>query len=202
MSTLHLPHRGSRPHAPARALVALLVALAAWASPAPVAAAPTPEYLIKAAYLYNFALFVEWPADAFAGANAPIVIGILGADPFEGALNRTIVDKRVNNRPVVIRRLQSTSDLKQCHILFVSAAEAARVAEVTARVEGLPILMVGETPNFARRGGTMNFAIVDNRVRVEVNIDAARRARLNISAKLLKVATVLRDGTQAPARGR
>lgn len=173
-------------------LLCACLALGPW--PAPVAAAPSPEYLIKAAYLYNFALFVEWPADAFAAADAPIVIGVVGADPFDEALDRTIQDKRINRRRIVVRRLQWSQDLRGCHILFVSASEAARASELSSRLNGLPVLVVGETPEFARRGGTINFTIEDNKVRFEVNVDAARRARLNISAKLLNLARIVRGG--------
>ncbi|MGH9350479.1 MAG: YfiR family protein [Vicinamibacterales bacterium] len=172
----------------------LCVWLGLWHASRSVQAAPTPEYLIKAAYLYNFALFVEWPADAFPTPTAPIVIGVVGADPFEAALDRTIRDKRVNNRPVVVKRLGWAQDLRTCHILFVSSSEAARAPELRTRLDGLPILLVGETPEFARRGGTINFTIDDNKVKLEVNVDAARRARLNISAKLLRVARIVRGG--------
>ena len=122
------------------------------------------------------------------------MIGVIGADPFDVALERTVRDKRVNNRPVVVRRLQWAQDLRQCHILFVSSSEGTRAGELTARLDGLPILLVGETPDFARRGGTINFAIDDNKVGLEVNVDTARRSRLNISAKLLKVARIVRGG--------
>ena len=160
-----------------------------------VHAAPTPEYLIKAAYLYNFALFVGWPADAFSTPDAPIVIGIVGADPFDQALDRTVQNKRINRRPIVVRRLNWGSDLRQCHMLFISASEAAKAADMPARLEGLPILVVGESSDFARRGGTINFTLDDNKIRFEVNLDAAKKSRLDISAKLLNVATRIVRGT-------
>jgi hypothetical protein len=151
-----------------------------------------PEYVIKAAYLYNFALFVEWPADAFPARDAPIVIGIIGADPFEGALERTVLNKRINGRAVVVRRFASAQEARAAHILFVTAAEAGRIAELRERLDGRPVLVVGEVPEFARRGGTANFFIEENRVRFEVNLDAARRSRLNISARMLDVARIVR----------
>ncbi|MET0213689.1 MAG: YfiR family protein [Vicinamibacterales bacterium] len=158
-----------------------------------VRAAPSPEYLIKAAYLYNFALFVEWPAEVFATRDAPIVIGIIGADPFDQALERTIQDKRINGRTLVVRRLQPGQDVRQAHILFVRSSEASRNDELIARLAGRPVLLVGETPDFARRGGTITFTIEDERVRFEINAEAARRARLNVSATLLNVARVVRS---------
>ena len=158
-----------------------------------VRAAPSPEYLIKAAYLYNFALFVEWPAEVFATRDAPIVIGIIGADPFDQALERTIQDKRINGRTLVVRRLQPGQDVRQAHILFVRSSEAARNDELIGRLAGHPVLLVGETPDFSRRGGTITFTIEDERVRFEINVEAVRRARLNVSATLLNVARVVRS---------
>lgn len=184
-------------HQPVRYVVlVVLTCVLSWLGPAAgvVNAAPTPEYLIKAAYLYNFALFVGWPADAFSTPDGPLVIGILGSDPFDQALDRTVQNKRINKRSVVVRRLRWNQDLRQCHILFISASEAATAADM-ARLEGLPILVVGETSDFARRGGTINFTLDNNRIRFEVNVDAARRSRLNISATLLNVATRIIRGT-------
>ena len=97
----------------------------------------------------------------------------------------------------MVRRLQPGQDLRQAHILFVHASEAARHAELIARLAGYPVLLVGETPDFARRGGSITFTIEDDRVRFEVNAEATRRARLNVSAKLLNVARVVRTDTRA-----
>lgn len=160
-------------------------------SPSIVRAAASPEYLTKAAFLCNFALFVEWPPDVFTTRDAPIVLGVVGADPFDQALDQTIKNKRIKGRPLVIRRLQPGQDLSQAHILFVSASEAARGDELIARVGSHPVLLVGETPDFARRGGAIAFTMEDERVRFEINLEAARRARLHVSAKLLNLARVV-----------
>ena len=176
--------------------VALAVCLLALSSSSGnVLAAPTPEYLIKAAYLYNFALFVGWPADAFATPDAPLVIGIVGSDPFDQALDRTVQHKRINGRLIVVKRLQWGNDLRQCHILFITASEAAKGADLATRLEGLPILIVGESSDFARRGGTINFTVDDNKIRFEVNVDTAKKSRLVISARLLDVAKGIVRGT-------
>ena len=166
-------------------------------SAAVVQAAPSPEYLIKAAYLYNFALFVEWPAEAFMTKDAPIVIGIIGTDRFDQALEHTIQDKRINGRALVVRRFQPGQDPRQAHILFVTSSESARNDELIARLATHPVLLVGETPDFARRGGTITFTIEEERVQFEVNVEATRRARLNVSAKLLKVARIVRTNPRA-----
>jgi hypothetical protein len=170
-----------------RFLFIVCALLLSWRSVA-VDAAPSSEYLIKAGYLYNFAMFVGWPADAFSRPDAPLVIGIVGSDPFGQALDRIVQNKRINGRPVVVRRLQANSDLRQSHILFVSGSDAGVAAGVAARLEGRPVLVVGEAPDFARRGGTINFVDDATRVRFEVNLDAAKKSRLDISAKLLHVA--------------
>jgi hypothetical protein len=152
----------------------------------------SPEYLIKAAYLYNFALFVEWPADAFLTADTPIVIGIIGTDPFGWALDKTVENKRISKRRIVVERLQPTEDLKRCHILFVSASEGGRLSEVTQRVQGLPILIVDDGVNGNRRGGAIDFVVDDNKVGFAINLDVVRRARLTISSKMLGLARTVR----------
>lgn len=177
-----------------RALTLLMLGWLALARGTPAVAntQPLPEYLIKAAYLYNFALFVEWPSTAFARPDSPIVIGVVGTDPFGPALEQTVRQKSINNRAIRVERLQAHQELKRCHILFVSASESSRIGELAQRVGGLSVLVVGDTAGLTRRGATITFAVEDNRVRLEVNVDAARRSRLTISSKLLNLATIVR----------
>jgi hypothetical protein len=175
------------------AVLAALMLLSATGSRAEVPDAPrSPEYVIKAAYLYNFAMFVEWPQDAFANADAPLVIGILGADPFGGALERIVEGKRINKRRIVIQRVQSAQEARRCQILFVSVGDDTRVAELTGRLEGASVLLVGESDDMIGRGGSISFNVRDNKVGYDVNLDAARRARLTISSKLLNLARAVR----------
>ena len=192
------------PIAVARTMVALT---AAWLlpllpshAPGTVRAAASPEYLTKASFLCNFALFVEWPADVFTTRDAPIVLGVVGTDPFDEALDQTIKNKRIKGRPIVVRRLQPGQDLRQAHILFVSASETGRSEELIARVGTHPVLLVGDTPDFARRGGAITFTKDDERVRFEINLDATRQARLNVSAKLLNLARVVRTNPRPHER--
>ena len=156
------------------------------------------EYLIKAGFIYNFAKFVEWPATAFAQPDSPIVIGILGTDPFGTLIDRIVENKKIGARGVVVKRLKwgmDLKDLKDCKILFVGASERAHVDDLVQIVKSLPILTVGETPGFAERGGVIRFVLEDNRVRFEVNVDAARQADLTISSRLLTLARIIQ---QAP----
>jgi len=164
--------------------------------------ADSSEYLIKAGFIYNFAKFVQWPSATFSQPDSPIVIGVLGADPFGNVLDRIVEDKKIGTRGFVVKRYKwgkDLKDLKDCKILFVSASEKARIDEILLSVKGLPILTVGETPGFAERGGVIRFTLEDNRVRFEVNVDAAHQAELNISSRLLTLAKIIPQ-TAATAR--
>jgi YfiR/HmsC-like len=185
-------------------LIAILGMTSNWTSTADAQAgdADSSEYLIKAGFIYNFAKFVEWPSAAFSQPDSPIVIGVLGADPFGSVLDRIVEDKKIGARGFVVRRYKwgkELKDLKDCKILFISASEKTHIDEILLSVKGLPILTVGETPGFAERGGVIRFTLEDNRVRFEVNVDAAHQADLNISSRLLTLAKII---PQTAATGR
>jgi uncharacterized protein DUF4154 len=163
-------------------------------------ASDSSEYLIKAGFIYNFAKFVEWPSTSFPQSDAPIVIGILGTDPFGSVLDRIVADKKIGSRGFVVRRYKWSKDLKdlrECQILFVSSSEKAHTDEILEFVKWLPILTIGETPGFAERGGVIRFTVEDNRVRFEVSVDAAHNANLNISSRLLTLAKIIPQSTSA-----
>ncbi len=151
------------------------------------------EYLIKAGFIYNFANLVQWPSNAFAQPDSPIVIGILGEDPFGTILDRVLEGKKVNGRVFLVKRLKSVLDLKECHIVFVSSSEMTRLAEAIHSVKGMPILTIGEIPGFAKRGGIINLVLEDNKVHFEVNVEAAKEADLNISSRLLALARIVQE---------
>ena len=160
------------------------------------------EYLIKAGFIYNFAKLVEWPTTAFAQSDSPIVISILGDDPFGTTLDRIVADKKINGRGFVVKRLKWASglkDLKDCNILFVSSSEKEHMDSVVDAMKWLPILTIGDGPGFARRGGIMNFTLEDNKIRFEVNVEAAKHADLTISSRLLTLARIVQ---QVAADGR
>jgi hypothetical protein len=179
-----------------RALISALIALAlAWTPSAKVRAAVdvaprSPEYVIKAAYLYNFAMFVEWPSDAFPTADSPLSIGVVGDDPFGGALERTVADKRINKRRIVVDRVQSVQDARRCHIVFISLDDP-RMSEFSTRLSGQSVLLVGESEGVLRQGATIGFTVRDNKVGYDINLGAAKRARLTVSSKLLNLARVV-----------
>lgn len=151
------------------------------------------EYLIKAGFIYNFANLVQWPSNAFAQADSPIVIGILGEDPFGTVLDRVLAGKKVNGRVFLVKRLKSIPDLKECHIVFVSSSEMTHLVEAIHLVKGMPILTIGEIPGFAKLGGIINLVLEDNKVHFEVNVEAAKEADLNISSRLLALARIVQE---------
>ncbi|HXG66695.1 MAG TPA: YfiR family protein [Blastocatellia bacterium] len=150
------------------------------------------EYEIKAAYLYNFAKFIDWPAEVFPYANAPIVIGVVGDDPFGHVLDQVINGKTVNGRPLTVRRLAAGQDLRACHILFISSSEESRAAQIVGSLQGASVLTVGDMSRFIHLGGMIRFALTGNNVRFEIHVGRAERARLRLSSRLLSVAKVLR----------
>jgi hypothetical protein len=181
------------------AITCLLSALAVGSRAGGTDTSDSSEYLIKAGFVYNFAKLVEWPTTAFAKADSPIVIGILGDDPFGATMDRIVADKKINGRGVVIKRLKwakDFKDLKDCNILFISSSEQDHIDNVLDAIKWLPVLTIGDVPGFAKRGGIMNFILEDNKVRFEVNVEAAKRADLNISSRLLTLARIVQ---QSPA---
>jgi YfiR/HmsC-like len=152
---------------------------------------PLSEYEIKAGFLFNFTKFVEWPPDAFADSSVPIVLGIVGDNPVTDLLTETAAGKTVNGRAVVVRRFKEGQDLRSCHIVFVSSSEGKHVPQILESVKGSRVLTVGETSGFAQSGGMINFFVEGNKVRLEINLDAAARARLKISAKVIAVARLV-----------
>ena len=162
------------------------------------APAPSREYQIKAVFLYNFVQFVDWPAAAFSGPDAPIRIGILGDDPFGSAIDEAVRGESVRSRRLVVIRARSLDELADCQLVFFSKPEARDVAEQLARFGGRPVLMVGDDQDFARRGGAIAFYPEGKRIRFEINVGVARRLGLKISSELLELGKIVGD---EPASG-
>lgn len=147
------------------------------------------EYAVKAVFLYNFGKYTEWPATAFADASAPFVIGILGEDLFGGALDEVAAKGTIGERRIVVRRFASPDQYRQpCHILFVSRSlTSGQESVLRKKIAGDAVLVVGESPGFAERGGSINYFIEGDNIRFEINVDNARRAQLRMGAKLLRL---------------
>lgn len=156
------------------------------------AAAPT-EYQLKAVFLMNFAKFVEWPTTAFRSAQSPINLCVLGEDSFGHDLDDAVRGQLAGDRALAVKRLAQVQREDSCHVLFVSGAEKARTERVLGVLRNTPTLTVGEGDDFAAAGGMIGLLIDDNRIRFEVNLDAADNAGLKISSKLLKLARNVRE---------
>jgi len=167
----------------AKLLATGLLTGAAWAS-------EFDEYAVKAAYLYNFAKFVEWPPEAFANEEAPLLICIAGANPFGDALD-TLSGKTVASHPVEVRHLPAMTGLDPCHIVFVGRAEHGRFKTVLAKLARLPILTVSDINDFAQVGGMIGLVEADQRIRFNINLAVTRQADLKLSSQLLKLATIV-----------
>lgn len=161
----------------------LLLAAAARAAPN----APT-EWDVKAAYLYNFTLFVEWPADAMPSPTAPFVVGILGADPFGPVADAAFAGKSVGSHPIVVRRLASPEEAGAVQILFIPSSSDRDARRALRAAQGKPVFTVADGEGAAAGDAILTFRLVESRVRFDVNLGAARGARLRISSQLLKVA--------------
>lgn len=158
------------------------------------------EPQLKAICVVRFAQFVEWPAAAFANPASPIVIGILGEDPFGGNLEAAVRQVGpVRSRPFAVEHYRQVEEIRSCHILFVSASEDARLEKILPVLGGRSILTVGETDGFASRGGMIRFLTVENKLRFRVNLAQARSEGLQLSSKLLQWAEVIKAESESSA---
>ena len=159
---------------------------------------------VKAAYLYNFTKFIQWPDTAFEDDKAPFVIGVLGDDPFGRILDDTVRGKKIAERSVKIRRLswkeeEGRTSLRSCHILYISDSERYRLDDILAALEQRPVLVVSDVREFASDGGMIGFVLEQGRIIFEVNREALERAELKASSKLLKLARIV-EPSGRPAR--
>ncbi len=149
------------------------------------------EYQVKAAFLFNFARFVEWPADAFLSADSPLQICILGQDPFGRDFEQMIEDKTVTGHRIEIAHPEGVPQARACQILFISSSDKQQIRDTLQGLRGSSVLTVGDAPGFATMGGVINFVLDDHRVRFEINQKAAESAHLKLSARLLTVAKLV-----------
>lgn len=156
---------------------------------APVRAAEESlEYPVKAAFLAKFGAFVEWPAGAFASATSPVQLCVLGEDPFGAILDRAVSGQQVGGRPIEVRRLKTVRPDSGCHIVYIAPSEAPRMGQVVEALRGSGVLTVSDVKPPAAATGIINFVIKDQRVRFDIDDEAAMHNRMAISSKLLDVA--------------
>jgi hypothetical protein len=146
---------------------------------------------LKAVFLSNFPQYMDWPAEVFADARAPLIIGILGKDPFGDLLDDAVRAQRVNNHPLLIERFKHASDVKVCQILYISDSETRRLSRILAELKGRSILTVSDMADFAPRGGMVCLSNQSNSVQLQVNLGELNAARLTMSSKLLRAADIV-----------
>jgi len=149
------------------------------------------EYEIKAAFLYNFIKFTEWPSDGIGKAGDPFVIGVFGKDPFGAALDNVIAGETFHNRKVIARRFTAPAEAANSHVLFISASEENNLAAILKRLDGQSILTISDMEKFVQRGGMINLRRENNRVVFEINLEAAKRGKLEMNAQLLALAKIV-----------
>jgi hypothetical protein len=166
--------------------VLLSVSAACWAAPS--------EYQVKAVFLFNFAQFVEWPARAFPGPQAPFVIGVLGQDPFGSELDAVVRGETVDKRSLVIERYSNISELRDCHILFIARTEMGELPKILEALKGRSVLTVSDADEGDQSGIMIRLLTRSKRIRLRIDVGAARAGNLVISSKLLRPAEIVGGG--------
>lgn len=151
---------------------------------------PPRQYQIKAVFLYNFTKFVDWSVPAFPDENAPLVIGILGEDPFGSYLDEVIAGEKLKDHPLLIQRYNSTEEIRDCHILFINLPDQNKTAEIIESIKGRSILTVSDAPDFLELGGMVRFVTIDKKIRLQINPEASEASAIKISSKLLRLADI------------
>jgi hypothetical protein len=154
------------------------------------------EYQLKAVFLFHFAQFTEWPTNAFTNRQAPIVIGVLGDDPFGTALEDTVRGETVNHRKLVVEHYSRVEDVKDCHILFLAASESRHLERILDTLKGRPILTVADLESAGSRSVMIRFVQESNKLRLRINRDAVAGAGLTVSSKLLRASEVVSSGRE------
>ena len=174
-----------------RVVLVVTVHLIAFGFAPPQKRTANSEHEVKAVFLFNFAQFVEWPSKSLPEPNSPIVIGILGKDPFGVYLEETIKDETVNGHPLVIERYTDPAKIKNCQILFITAGKTTRFDTIIKALKGRDILTVSDGNNFAKQGGMIRFITENNRIRLRINLKAVKASGITISSKLLQLSEIV-----------
>jgi YfiR/HmsC-like len=169
-------------------LAILVIVMLADAARTTQAQSEAGEYRVKAAFLFHFVQLVEWPAGTLGNDIDPVTLCIVGEDSFHGDLETTLAGKTLGTRPLRVRHLKVTEDYQGCQVIFVSGHEAPHLGQLLHELKDGPVLTVGESDGFVEQGGMIGFLLVDNKVRFAINVEAAERAKLKISSRLLLLA--------------
>lgn len=173
-------------HVRSRLLLALLFALGF--SAGADAQSEYAEYQIKAAFLFNFAKFVDWPTDTFKDEKQPMTFCTIGDDPFRGALDEVVSGKMSGSHAIQIQHHKLPQDILGCHIVFIGSQQKKHMAVILDHLKTSPVLTVGESEGFVQQGGMIGFVLEDDKLRFNINLDSARHAQLKVSSRLLSLA--------------
>jgi hypothetical protein len=165
----------------------------AFPTPAGTGADGVDEYQLKAAFIGKFVKYVTWPAERLRDGDTPLVVGVVGQDPFGDKLEAAFKNRKPGDRPVLVRRFHGLQDLEAAHVLFVPAREAERLGEILHATKAAGLLLIGESDDFAALGGVINFYLEGDKLRFEINTESAKRQRLKVSSDLLKLARIVTD---------
>jgi hypothetical protein len=148
------------------------------------------EYRLKAVFLYNFTQFVEWPDNSFSSDNAPMIIGILGTDPFGSYLEETVAGEKINGHPLRVQHYNTVEEIGVCQILFINVADKTKREQIIAKLKGRNILTVSDAPDFLFQGGMIRFFTNLDKIKLQVNLEETKTANLVISSKLLRLVEI------------
>lgn len=173
-------------------LCLLIAGFSFWTLPPAWSQPIVDPYQLKAVFLFNFTQFTEWPEEAFPSDSTPIIMGILGEDPFGGALDRIVENEVVNNRRLEVKKFQRVDEIDRCHLLFICDSESANIDKILKKLSGKHILTVGDSENFAEKGGVIQFYIDPNtgKIRLIINVKAVEDQGIRVSSKVLRLPTV------------
>jgi hypothetical protein len=158
-----------------------------------LAQAPSREYQLKAVFLFNFTQFVDWPANAFENTQSPLVIGVIGDNPFGAYLAQTVSGEKINGHPLTVQYYKNEEEIKSCHILFVNVSETKKQEQVLETVKGKNILTVSDHPDFLKQDGMIRFVTNNNKIKLQINMDACKESKMVLSSKLLRLAEIIKN---------
>jgi hypothetical protein len=149
------------------------------------------EYKLKAAYLLNFLEFIEFPANAFKTPVSPVVITILGKDPFGKIIDEIVSGEKIRNHPIVVKRIQTLNNLDNCHVLFISSSEKDNIYSILRKTKDSPVLTISDVEGFGKLGLGINFYLESSKIRFEINLTPLLESDIKVSSKLLRLAKVI-----------
>ena len=176
--------------------IRLVIVILLLLSHGPLQAQTTPplEYQLKAVFLFNFTQFVDWPPTAFDTDQSPLVVGILGENPFGSYLEETVSGEKVNKHAVVVRYYRNAEDAKDCHLLFINLPETKQRKQAIEALKGKNILTVSDASGFSNEGGMIRFFTRNNKISLQINLEASKASELVFSSKLLRLAAIYKPG--------